>query len=66
MVGECVQRVSGIVLTTSGPISSATYMTSEYALFLVPVLAHNGFWRRAPRPARRSHSGPWNLAPKRW
>src|ERR1700692_2131745 len=33
----------------SGPIRPSTYITSEYALFFVLVLAHRGFCTRAPR-----------------
>src|SRR2546430_6684573 len=47
---------SGIVLTTSGPISSATYSVSEYAGFLVPVLAHNGNWSFAPLARSEEHT----------
>jgi hypothetical protein len=47
----------GAVLTVSGPISSAMYRTSEYALFLVPVDAQSMRCGRAPAAARAFQRG---------
>jgi hypothetical protein len=42
----------------SGPARPSMYMMSEYALFLLPVLAQRGFCKRTPRAFIRSNFGP--------